>query len=170
MNHYRENDYSSSSSDESTNTSLDGDGDDEESSGDESTNVVADDGSAKQFYLNEKRHGSVLREKTHEHIPLLRAMAIGLEDDVRQDDRFNECVENGFVKKKDVEIFKRHLYAEVKRRTSGLMLLISNLEFLKLSLSFISTCAVTNKQCVDSAYPYLFDLVLRNERRVYFLT
>ena len=108
MNHYRENDYSSSSSDESTNTSLDGDGVghqkcNEESSGDESTNE-ANDGSAKQFYLHEKRHGSVLREKTHEHIPLLRAMAIGLEDDVRQDDRFNECVENGFVKKKDVEI------------------------------------------------------------------
>ena len=95
MNHYRENDYSSSSSDESTNTSLDGDGvgHQEESSGDESTNE-ADDGSAKQFYLHEKRHGSVLREKAHEHIPLLRAMAIGLEDDVRQDDRFNECMEN----------------------------------------------------------------------------
>ena len=86
-------------------------------------------------------------------------MDIGLEYDVRQDDRFNECVENGFVKKKDVEIER-----------VGLMLLISNLEFLKLSLSFISTCAVTNKQRVDSAYPYLFDLVLRNERRVYFLT
>jgi hypothetical protein len=53
-------------------------------------------------------------------------------------------------------------------RLIGLMLLISNLEFLKLSLSFISTCAVTNKQCVDSAYPYLFDLVLRNARHVFF--
>ena len=63
MNHYRENDYSSSSSDETTNTSLDGDGVghqkcNEESSGDESTNE-ADDGSAKQLFdlvLRNERH------------------------------------------------------------------------------------------------------------------
>ena len=60
-----------------------------------------------------------MKEKRHEHIQLLRAMAIGLEDDVRQDDRFDQCVENGFMKKKDIEILKRHLYAEAKRRSSG---------------------------------------------------
>ena len=171
---YRENDSSSRSSDGSV-SSLDGDDDEEKGSSDENSINEAAVGSAKRFYLDEKFRGSVLKEKKREHIPLLRAMASGLDDGDRQDDRFNDCVENGFVKKKDVEIFKRHLYAVTWKiilslRLIGLMLLISNLEFLKLSLSFISTCAVTNKQCVDSAYPYLFDLVLRNERRVYFLT
>lgn len=117
-NRYRENDSFYSSDNDSV--SDEDEYNDERSSGDESDSAnKADVGSAKQFYVDEKRHGSVLKEKKHEHISLLRAMAIGLEDDFRQDDRFNSCVENGFVKKKDVEILKRHLYAEAKRRSSG---------------------------------------------------
>ena len=68
----------------------------------------------------------VLNEKKHEHIPLLRAIAVGLEDDERQDDRFKECVDNGFVKRKDIEILKRHLYAETKRRSSGSLKALSS--------------------------------------------
>jgi hypothetical protein len=52
-------------------------------SSDEISNNEADVGSAKQFYIEEKCRGSVLKEKKREHIPLLRAMAIGLEDDER---------------------------------------------------------------------------------------
>jgi len=76
-------------------------------------------GSAKRYYLDEKRSGSILKESKKEHIQLLRAMAIGLDDNARQDDRFDLCVENGFMKKKDVDILKRHLHAEASRRSSG---------------------------------------------------
>ena len=76
-------------------------------------------GSAKRYYLDEKRCGSILKESKKEHIQLLRAMAIGLDDKARQDDRFDLCVENGFMKRKDVDILKRHLHAEASRRSSG---------------------------------------------------
>mmetsp|Transcript_7027 Transcript_7027/g.10675 ORF Transcript_7027/g.10675 Transcript_7027/m.10675 type:complete len:476 (-) Transcript_7027:2183-3610(-) len=115
---YRENDSSSRSSDGSV-SSLDGDDDEEKGSSDENSINEAAVGSAKRFYLDEKFRGSVLKEKKREHIPLLRAMAIGLDDGDRQDDRFNECVDNGFVKKADVQPLKRHLYAEAMRRSSG---------------------------------------------------
>ena len=95
-------------------------------SSDEISNNEADVGSAKQFYIEEKCRGSVLKEKKREHIPLLRAMAIGLEDYERQDNRFKECVENGFVTKKDTEILKRHLYAEASRRSSGSLKALSS--------------------------------------------
>jgi hypothetical protein len=76
--------------------------------------------------LEEKRRGSDLKEKIHEHVPLLRAMAVGLKVDVRQDERFKSCVENGFVKKKDVEMRKRHLYTEAKRRSSSSLKALSS--------------------------------------------
>jgi len=121
-NHYRENDSFSSSDNESvSNSSLEDEDDnnDEGNSDDENDSVKETDGSAKQLYLEEKRRGSVLKEKVHEHVPLLRAMAVGLKDDVRQDERFKSCVDTGFVKKKDVEMRKRHLYTEAKRRSSS---------------------------------------------------
>ena len=110
-NHYRENDSSSSDNESVSDSSVDDDSNnDEGNSDDENDSVKEADGTAKQLYLEEKRRGSVLKEKTKEHIPLLRAMAVGLKDDVRQDERFKSCVDNGFVKKKDVEMLKRHLY------------------------------------------------------------
>jgi len=126
-NHYRENGSFSSSDNESvSNSSLEDDNNDEGNSDDENDSVKETDGSAKQLYLEEKRRGSVLKEKVHEHVPLLRAMAVGLKDDVRQDERFKSCVDTGFVKKKDVEMRKRHLYTEAKRRSSSSLKALSS--------------------------------------------
>jgi hypothetical protein len=81
---------------------------------------------AKRYYLDEKRCGSILKESKKEHIQLLRAMAIGLDENARQDDRFDLCVENGFMKRKDVDILKRHLHAEANRRSSRKLKAVSS--------------------------------------------